>query len=364
MFLLVPCLFNDWELTVGSKNREHFSSFRPLAFTLLELLIVLAVISVLAAVMIPAIQAVRESSRLISCCNNLRQLGIAIQSYESSMGCLPPGTIGYAEVVDWNDYRNLPDGISWKNKQQTSFLAILLPYSGFEDVARVCDSEFFDTGKDLRSHRLSGTSSADWFAEIGGFEELSATRVNIHLCPSDKGAAEHFIGGSQPVMKEGEGAFSFLRFLDTEKPGTYVGANYLGCAGATTPTSDAFSDANRFRGVMSSGRQVRLSEIGDGISNTVALGESIGEIFGGDRKSIQAWSVGGLGRGRGKVAWEIAGESQLLGDKNDASGFGFGSFHHAGVNFLLVDGSVRTVGRGINGEVVFELCGKRDGGVK
>ncbi|HUY33935.1 MAG TPA: DUF1559 domain-containing protein [Pirellulales bacterium] len=63
------------------------------AFTLVEVLIVIAIIGMLIAILLPAIQAARESARRRSCANNLAQLALAVAHYESVHATLPPGTI-------------------------------------------------------------------------------------------------------------------------------------------------------------------------------------------------------------------------------------------------------------------------------
>jgi prepilin-type N-terminal cleavage/methylation domain-containing protein len=84
---------------------------RGAGFTLVELLVVIAIIGALVALLLPAIQAAREACRRASCQNNLKQIGLAVQHYQSAMGHLPPPKAG---------------DTTYNNRGST--LVLLLPY--------------------------------------------------------------------------------------------------------------------------------------------------------------------------------------------------------------------------------------------
>src|SRR5262245_44077797 len=86
------------------------------AFTLLELLVAIAVIAVLTALLLPAVQVAREAARRTQCRNNLKQIGIALHAYHDSLMVFPPG-----RITNWT----MPgEGRCW------SAYAHLLPYLG------------------------------------------------------------------------------------------------------------------------------------------------------------------------------------------------------------------------------------------
>ncbi|HVW36331.1 MAG TPA: DUF1559 domain-containing protein, partial [Pirellulales bacterium] len=126
------------------------------AFTLVELLVVIAIIGVLVALLLPAVQAARESARRAQCSNQLKQIGIAMQLYLDTNRALPPNGIfafngsAMAQISPWSAVSRILPYI----EQETFFRNINLnigystqPQISSKRVATyICPSEIRDEG--------------------------------------------------------------------------------------------------------------------------------------------------------------------------------------------------------------------------
>ncbi|WP_165248849.1 DUF1559 domain-containing protein [Paludisphaera soli] len=197
------------------------------AFTLIELLVAIAIIGVLIALLLPAVQSAREAGRRVQCSNNLKQIGLALHHYASAHGVFPPGRVN-SHVAG--------RGNTWGTYSQ------LLPQL---DLSPVANAFNFDLAPDLDP--ANTTAGAVFIAPF--------------LCPSDPGPAR--------------------RAQDH-----YGMHNYPACVGGLHPVTQAPVDASgaaiavRPDGLFSENVAVRLAAVGDGLSNTVAIGESIRSVPG------------------------------------------------------------------------------------
>jgi prepilin-type N-terminal cleavage/methylation domain-containing protein/prepilin-type processing-associated H-X9-DG protein len=202
-------------------------------FTLVELLVVIAIIGVLVALLLPAVQAARESSRRSHCANNLKQQGLAAINYEGQRRALPPGCIGCLPPQE-----GVQLFLSWN--------AQLLPW--LEQAA-------------LHA-RLDFTKPSDEAPNL----VAAAQQIDVFLCPSTL----------QPETASESNLWRGAAFTD------YGGIYGVEGAGRDAPLS---SDPNEWfagqvlepgsLGVFVYDEPVAYRDVVDGLSQTVAIAESL-----------------------------------------------------------------------------------------
>jgi len=144
----------------------------PTGFTLVELLAVIAIIGVLVALLLPAVQAAREGARRLSCANNLVQLIIAVQNYDDAIEAYPPGTIDTQGPIT-----NVPRGYHHNWIEQ--LLLSLEMQNAYQHVDRSV-SIYHPNNTPVRNEvasRLFRCSSS--VARDGGFTEYAAVHHDV-----------------------------------------------------------------------------------------------------------------------------------------------------------------------------------------
>jgi prepilin-type N-terminal cleavage/methylation domain-containing protein/prepilin-type processing-associated H-X9-DG protein len=255
-------------------------------FTLLELLVILAIIGILIALLLPAVQKVREAASRAQCRSNLRQIGLALHGYHGVYGVLPPGVENVSSdypLMSWHT-RLLP----FLEQQARWQLAL-------EDYAR--NPNFFNPPH----------------------ADLSVV-LPVYACPSTAQTLHTVIYTGVPVALTA----------------------YLGNEGINLKQPN---------GVLYLDSAVRLADVTDGTSNTLAAGErppSPDNAFGG-------WYAGAgqYGTGSADLVLGVLEKNFWYSDcptgpytygpgrlGNACDTFHFWSMHPGGAHFLLLDGSV------------------------
>jgi prepilin-type N-terminal cleavage/methylation domain-containing protein len=305
-------------------------------FTLVELLVVIAIIGILVALLLPAIQAAREAARRTECQNNLKQIGLATQSFANHKGHLPPPKVIKSGMA-------LDSGVATETFGST--FVLLLPF--LEDGALF---EQYDTGKSV-------TESPN--------VELTSRPIGTYLCPSMQlprtvpyePCNEHLGPGSYMIS-----ASSTILNPDSELDGAF----------AKPPTRK-----------LSGGKSVvapytlNFNHILDGTSKTLLVGEnnyrldgynwdSCTDMDGGPRFGDQTWAHGYWFFAWAHINWtyyeasgrEFYNRSAILEDEKVISSSIvriFRSDHPGGAQFVLLDGSVQFVPDSIDYPVLHAL---------
>jgi prepilin-type processing-associated H-X9-DG protein len=293
--------------------------------------VVIAIIAVLIGLLLPAVQAARESARRSSCLNNVRQQSLALQTYHSTRLQFPPGFGTYREF--WT--------------------AHILPH--LEEQALFNTIQFRDAGTD------------DWTSYNHPNRTACAAVIEAFRCPSgglpSEGKTANGIPNRAPVSYRGVAGAMIASDDRSTRPAGYNGAEYSALEGES---SDNGSVA-RSEGILFGGSRVKLKDVVDGSSKTMIVGESFTDLdYTKDSQNMDYWSLFSPQMGSPTQAWvpgtvrgteysEGVGSTVVpINSRLDPLMHGvlmemsFGSRHPGGATFGFADGSVRFLNEAID----------------
>ncbi len=290
------------------------------AFTQIELVVVVAVTSVLLGMLLPSVQKARAVAQRAQCMNNLKQIGLACHNFHCLKDRLPPGYTASGPYVDGNT--DTSPGWAWG--------AYLLPY--------------------LEQEHLFGTID---FSRPVEAQEAPKTVLNVFLCPAD--------------------AVDPVPFSVSDSSSNEI-CQLAPCSYAATCGPDSSDVAGQTgAGLFYRNSSVRMMDIWDGASQTLMIGERSFAQTNGTWTGVPAGAVTRAGSlnvwptATGPAPTLVLAHTNWINGRTDADGGldDYSSNHDAGANFLFADGSVhflaniRTLGPTW---VDFQALGTRDGG--
>jgi len=315
----------------ASTNRS-----RSRAFTLVELLVVIAIIGTLIAVLLPAVQASRESGRRIGCCNNLHQIGLALHCFHDANQCFPIGTalVGYPDGTspDTIPVRLLPTG-----PYRPGAFAMILPY--------------LDQDTLYRSLRMDLAMDQDVNITLG------QTLIATYLCPSSNHVyglrkAPHSMPLADPSMQ-----FAAIDYNGMN------GANRLFTA---APSADQLQNHGSFAEC----QQLKMAHFLDGASQTIHVVETVNFgrgvwIHGRPHYNQAAYAINSFaGYNNAPNSVYPDGSNLPVTERGPGKGtggtWGISSSHPGGANTLFVDGAVHFLTNSLSVETLTALI-TRDG---
>ena len=315
-------------------------SKRRLGFTWVELIVVIAVIAVLVALFLPAVEQAREAARRTQCKNNLKQLGLAVYNYHETARTFPPGFVintdgiymgwGWGvQILPYVDCSPLYNNISGIFGNGLQVLPDLKDLGWPHHPAFQCPSNL---GSSALPHAIVSTSPVvdgivtpgmvDWSNHLG----RSMYFGNAGYLQADAGGIQHDASGEPPSTEP------------------HLNRASLGNIGISASLEHRYCDQQSFRGIFGQNSWVKIDDIKDGTSCVILVGERVNPMN---------ESVSSIGHGTWVGVPDCTtteGLAMVLGDTSirlnsgkqlNTQTTGFGSQHVGGAHFLMSDGSVR-----------------------
>ena len=361
---------------MSSTSRQRVFIMIRRGFTLVELLVVIAIIGILIAMLLPAVQAARESARMVQCSNSIRQLGLALLNYESARKQFPYssywkryGTTNVTlDLSNINQSNNAQLGENWVIK--------ILPQIENKTLLATMDL----------NHPISGKTAGTMFSQpAAGNIAARAVPLTIMLCPSDPYNGKPFIGSASTQTNQMGDNWARGNYAANASMGYMTPTNGVSGGTGTTqtlggvgispnkPESGGWGDRLR-RGVMGANAAIGLKDVRDGTSKTMLLGEIRAGLISQDTRGTWAmsgacpsalWCHGYFSDDNGPNDIETNGDDERACSDVESTVGGYiqliklgmscwdgngadfqqtaRSMHRGGVNVCLCDGSVRFI---------------------
>lgn len=238
------------------RSRESASGERPPhGFSLVELLVIIAIVGILIALLLPAVQAAREAVRRMQCSNNLKQLSLALHNYHDAHKTFPPSV-----QFDYDESPNSSDHF------RPNWVILILPF--IEEQSTRDQFDLTKTISDSANRTPRGRS------------------IPVMLCPTDLGHHVPFVGIPASESGDNWARGNYAANGANARPDAGVtaligsGIKCVHCGTSTGSTggpegasqSEGWADV-KLRGVMGACMAMPLRRIVDGTSHTMLLGE-------------------------------------------------------------------------------------------
>lgn len=313
-------------------------------FTLVEILVVMAIIGILVGLLLPAVQAAREAARRMSCSNNLMQVGLAIHNYHSAFDQLPVHMGGTSSQVagkmgnqklDW-------EPVTGTNRMGLSFLVGLAPFMEQQGLWDRINQPYTDPISEGIFPAMGPSPDKSWKDRpVGTGHDTTlyqpwVTEIPTLRCPSDD-----IIGAGKPAR----GRTNYAACLGDSV--FYQDTGVLDETG--TPIADLAASRAATRGCFVARANMKFRDILDGLSNTFLCGEIITDIGDNSIRSVAAKIPAGVTLGAARSArscntlvdaarpsfWGLG--TAFIGDDEERRGFSWasGMTIYSGFNTIL-----------------------------